>query len=314
MRASGKKKKKEGLVAALTFKQTKEDIIFNVITTVFVILGCFVIIYPIYFILIASISNPDYVLSGQIIFWPKDISLGGYERIFNYSPIWVGYRNSILYSLFGAIISGAITLFVAYPISRQNFSGRKFITIFILITMFFQGGLIPTYILVKSLHLRNTPFVLLFVNGINVMNVFIASSYFKSSNIESLYEAAQIDGCTHFGYFFKILLPISTPIVVVMLLFYGVWQWNDFFRAMIYIDKDSIQPLQTVLKDLLAINKVSNDTSELVSDYKAIEDMIRAAESMKYGIIIMATVPMLILYLLLQKYFEQGITMGSVKG
>lgn len=314
MKVSGKKKK-ETLYAALTHKQTKEDIIFNIITTVGVSIICFLVIYPVYFIFIASISNPDLVLSGDITVYPKEIDLGGFKRIIAYNQIWVGYRNSIFYALVGGFLSATLSIFGAYPLSRADFSGKKAITIFILITMFFQGGLIPTYMLVKSLGLRNTYFVLIFAHGLNVMNILIAVSYFKSSNIQSLYEAAQIDGCTHFGYLFRILIPISTPIIVVMLLFYGVWQWNDFFRAMIYIDKPKYQPLQIVLKELLATNKVNNNVVEMLADdFKAMEEMIRAAESMKYGIIVMATLPMLILYLSLQKYFEKGITMGSVKG
>jgi len=312
MKASGKS---NSLISALTHKQTTGDIVFNVVTSLLVLLGCFFVIYPLYFILIASISNPDLVLAGKIAFWPKELTFGGYERILNYDQLWVGYRNSTFYALAGAVLSATLSIFAAYPLSRQDFSGKKVFTIFLLITIFFNGGLIPTYMLVRSLGLRNTYAVLLIVNGLQVMNILIASSYFKTSHIESLYEAAQIDGCSHFGYLFKILIPISTPIIVVMLLFYGVFQWNDFFRSMIYIDKPKYQPLQIVLKQLLASNKVSNDVVEMMSgDFKAIDDMIRAAESMKYGIIIMATLPMLILYLSLQKYFEKGITMGSVKG
>jgi len=142
----------------------------------------------------------------------------------------------------------------------------------------------------------------------------VTSSYFKSSHIDSLNEAAEIDGCSHFGYFFKILLPISRPIIVTMLLFYAVWQWNDFFRAMIYLDKADYQPLQIVLKDLLATSQVSSTVYDMMEDQEALTEMLRAAEQMKYGVIVMATLPMMIIYLVMQKYFVQGITMGSVKG
>ncbi|MDC7242236.1 MAG: carbohydrate ABC transporter permease [Spirochaetales bacterium] len=303
------------LVRAMTHKQTKSDILFNVLTSSIILVGCFIVLYPLYFILIASISDPDLVIAGQISFFPKGLTFSGYERIINYNQLWIGYRNSIFYAVAGALIGATFSLFAAYPLSRSDFSGKKFITIFLLITMFFDGGLIPTYILVRGLGLRNTYACLLVVRGIQVMNILIATSYFRSSNIDSLYEAAQIDGCSHFGYLFKILIPISTPIIIVMLLFYGVFQWNDFFRAMIYLDKPQYQPLQIVLKDLLASNQVNSEVMEMMSDdIKAIDEMIKAAESMKYGIIIMATLPMLLLYLVLQKYFEKGITMGSVKG
>jgi putative aldouronate transport system permease protein len=221
----------------------------------------------------------------------------------------------LFYAVVGAVLSTAITLMAAYPISRSDFSWKRFLTIFFLIPMFFQGGLIPQYILVSSLGLRNTYAVLLLLSGVQVMNLFMACSYFRSTYIPSLYEAAEMDGCTHFGYFFRVLLPISTPIIIVMLLFYGVWQWNDFFRAMIYLDKEQYYPIQLILKDLLAASQVTGSLFELLSeDESAYTEMLKAAESMKYGIIIIATLPMLIIYMCLQKYFIQGITLGSVKG
>lgn len=295
--------------------ETKQDILFNVISYTAIGLGCLVVLYPLYFIIIASISDPQYVLSGQVIVFPKGFTLAGYKRIVNYAPLWIGYRNSLYYAVVGSFISSTLTLFAAYPLSRSYFSGRKAFSIFLLITMFFQGGLIPLYIVVNALHLRNTFWVLLLVNSIQVMNLFIASSYFKSTNIDEMFEASQIDGCTHFGYFFKILLPISTPIIVVMFLFYGVWQWNDFFRAMIYLDKQQYYPIQLILKELLASSQVTGALFEMLSaDKEAFAEMLKAGESMKYGIIIMATLPMLVLYLILQEYFVKGITMGSVKG
>jgi ABC-type glycerol-3-phosphate transport system permease component len=294
-------------------KDTTEDAIFNFVTSTIVVLACVIILYPLYFILIASISDPNMVLSGKVFLFPRDVDFGGYERILNYNQLWVGYKNSFFYSIAGSILSTTITILGAYSLSRPDFSAKKVITIFLLITMFFDGGLIPTYILVKSLGLRNTYMALLLVKSIHVFNIFIAVSYFKSSQITSLYEASLMDGCTHFGYMFKVLLPISRPIIIVMLLFYGVFQWNDFFRAMIYLDRPEFQPLQTVLKNLLASNQVSSAIAEML-DQETLDDMTRAAESMKYGIIIMATVPILMLYILLQKYFTKGITMGSVKG
>ena len=180
--------------------------------------------------------------------------------------------------------------------------------------MFFQGGMIPLYIVVNKLGLRNTPYVLLIVNGIQVWNLLVTRSYFKTNHIESLSEAAEIDGCSHFGYFFKILLPISKPIIITMVLFYAVWQWNDFFRAMIYLDKPDYQPLQIVLKELLATAQISSAIYDLMENQEALTEMLRAAEQMKYGVIVMATLPMMIVYLIMQEYFVQGITMGSVKG
>ncbi|MDR2536266.1 MAG: carbohydrate ABC transporter permease [Treponema sp.] len=295
-------------------KQTSEDMIFDIITTILMGIGCLIILYPLYFIVIASFSDPQRVLNGEVIAVPKGLNLAGYKRILRYAPLWRGYANSIYYSVVGAVLGGFFSLTAAYPLSRRDFSGRKFFTIVLLIAMFFSGGLIPQYILVNALKLRNTWGVLLLVSGIQITNIFIANSYFKTTNVESLFEASQIDGCTHFGYFFRILLPISTPIIIVMLLFYGVWQWNDFFRALIYLDKPEYYPIQLVLKDLLATNQVTGAMFEMLAeDQEAYAEMLKAADSMKYGIIIFASLPMLVLYLILQRYFVQGITLGSVK-
>jgi len=303
-----------GTTRNLGINETKQDRIFNTCAYIYLVFCCLVIIYPLYFIVIASLSSPEHVLAGQVFLWPKGLNLAGYERILHYRPIWTGYRNSLFYSVVGAVLSTTFTLFAAYPLSRSDFSGRKAFTVFLLIAMFFQGGLIPQYILVNALNLRNTYWVLILLSGIQVMNLFMASSYFKSTYIPSMYEAAEMDGCTHFGYFFRILLPISTPIVIVMLLFYGVWQWNDYFRALIYLDKEQYYPIQLVLKELLASNQVTGALFELLSeDQEAYTEMLKAAESMKYGIILIATLPMLLVYLFLQKFFIKGITLGSVK-
>jgi putative aldouronate transport system permease protein len=299
----------------VSIAENRQDRSFNIISTATIAIACLLVLYPLYFIVIASISDPKYVLGGEVFLFPKGVTLAGFRRIMKYGPLWTGYLNSLFYAAAGALFSAAITLFGGYALSRANFSGRKFLTFFLLITMFFQGGLIPLYILVNAMHLRNTYWVLILVGSVHVTNLFIASSYFKSTNIPELFEAVQLDGCMHFGYFFRILLPISTPIVIVMLLFYGVWQWNDFFRAMIYLDKPVFYPIQLVLKQLLQSSQVTGAMFELLNeDREAFAEALKAAESMKYGIIIVASLPMLVLYLILQNYFVRGITMGSVKG
>lgn len=250
----------------------------------------------------------------KLSLFPVDVTFSGYRKIFKFKNLMNGYKNSFFYAIVGGAVSAALTLFAAYPLSKNDFSGRKPFTIFLLITMFFQGGMIPLYIVVNKLGLRNTPYVLLIVNGIQVWNLLVTRSYFKTNHIESLSEAAEIDGCSHFGYFFKILLPISKPIIITMVLFYAVWQWNDFFRAMIYLDKPDYQPLQIVLKELLATAQISSAIYDLMENQEALTEMLRAAEQMKYGVIVMATLPMMIVYLIMQEYFIQGITMGSVKG
>ena len=183
--------------------QTKQDILFNIIIYALTIFGCLVVLYPLYFILIASISDYTHVLNGEVLLFPKGITLSGFKRILKYEPLWVGYKNSFIYAITGSLLSSTVTLFAAYPLSRNDFSGRKAFSIFLLITMFFQGGLIPLYIVVNALGLRNTYWILILVGSVHVMNLFIASSFFRSANIEEIFEASQIDGCTHFGYYFS---------------------------------------------------------------------------------------------------------------
>jgi len=301
-------------VTGRKIRSSREDMVFEILTKILLIIACLIVLYPLYFIIIASISNPDYVISGKLSLFPVDVTFSGYRKIFKFKNLMNGYKNSFFYAIVGGAVSAALTLFAAYPLSKNDFSGRKPFTIFLLITMFFQGGMIPLYIVVNKLGLRNTPYVLLIVNGIQVWNLLVTRSYFKTNHIESLSEAAEIDGCSHFGYFFKILLPISKPIIITMVLFYAVWQWNDFFRAMIYLDKPDYQPLQIVLKELLATAQISSAIYDLMENQEALTEMLRAAEQMKYGVIVMATLPMMIVYLIMQEYFVQGITMGSVKG
>ncbi len=296
-----------------TIRASGSDMVFGILTNIFLVLSCLAVVYPLYFIAIASISNPDRVLAGEVFFYPVEATLSGYEKIFRFRDLMLGYRNSLVYAAVGGFMSAAVTILAAFPLSRQSFSGRRFLTVFFLITMFFSGGMIPLYIVVDRLGLRDTPFAILIVNSIHVWNLLICVSYFRTSHIESLNEAAEVDGCSHFGYFFRILLPISKPIIITMLLFYAVWQWNDFFRGMIYLNRPTWRPLQLVLKDLLATSQVSSAVYDLMEDQEALTEMLRAAEQMKYGIIVVATLPMMVIYVVMQQYFVQGITMGSVK-
>lgn len=188
-------------------KESRNDRLFTMVSGAIMLFMCVLIIYPLYFMLIASLSSPEYVLSGQVIFWPKGLNLEGYKRILNYDMLWTGYANSMFYSVVGGILSTSLTLMAAYPLSRADFSGRRFLNLFFLFAMFFQGGLIPQYILVNRLHLRNTYWVLLCVSGIQVMNLLMASSYFRSTYLPSLYEAAEIDGCALLVIFFEFCCP-----------------------------------------------------------------------------------------------------------
>ena len=242
---------------------------------------------------------------------PVDITVEGYKRIFQDVRIWTGYKNTFLYTIVGTFINITLTMMIAYPLSRKDFSGRRFLMIFLLITMYFNGGLIPTYLVVKNLHLNDNWWVMVILGAVSVYNVIIARTFLQNTIPEELYEAASIDGCSHFLFFIKMVLPLSKAIIAVLTLYYGIGHWNEFMRALIYLRDEKLYPLQIILRSILVQN-MSQDP--MMGDVEDAVEMARIGELIKYGVIIVASVPVLLLYPLLQKYFVQGVMIGSVKG
>lgn len=270
------------------------------------------IAYPLYFIVIASISDSTMVSTGKVLLFPKGISFFGYNEIFRDERIWTGYRNTMFYTLAGTLINLLFTLPAAYVLSRKEFKARRFIMFAFVFTMFFNGGLIPTYLLMKDLHLTNTFWVFIIPFSVNVFYLIIARTFFESSLPPELYEAAAIDGCSHFVYFVKVALPLSKALISVVGLYYLVGHWNNFFTALIYIRDNELKPLQIILRDILLSNQVfagGAGTGGAAGGYAQ-----KYADQIKYGVIIVSTLPILILYPFLQKYFEKGVMIGSVKG
>lgn len=269
------------------------------------------IIYPLWFVIIASVSNQNYVNTGQVIWWPKGFSFYGFEQIFGDGRIWQGYLNTVFYTVAGTALNLIVTLPAAFALSRHEFRGRRIIMLFFTITMFVNGGLIPTYLLYKQLGLLDSWTVFVIPVAVNVYNLIIARSFFETSIPEDLHDAAQIDGIGWFGYFFRIVLPLSSAIIAVIGLYYLVQHWNDFFTGLIYIRSYSKQPLQIVLRDILLSNQAfKNGTGSTVGagygqDY---------ADQVKYGVIIVSTLPLLVIYPFIQKYFNKGVMIGAIKG
>ena len=232
-----------------------------------------------------------------------------YEKIFENTKIWRSYSNTIFYTVVGTTINVILTMMLAYPLSRKNFFARKPLTLFVMFTMYFQGGLIPTYLWMNDLHLYNTPWVMVLLPAINVFNLIIAINYISNSIPEELYEAASIDGCSHIRYFFSIVLPLSKTIVVVLVLYYGVAHWNEFMNGLIYLRDEGLYPLQLTLRNILLQNQASG-----LGDVDSIIEQQKAAELIKYGVIIVSTLPVLVIYPFLQKHFAKGVMVGSVKG
>ncbi|MCK9478597.1 MAG: carbohydrate ABC transporter permease [Firmicutes bacterium] len=265
-------------------------------------------LYPCYYVLVASVSNPVKIFaSNGLLFYPKDFALYTYTEVFKSAPIWNGYKNTIIYVLSGGFISVSLTTTAAYALTRRGLPGKKTIMFLILFTMYFSGGLIPNYLVVKGLGLLDTPFAMIIPNAVTTFNLIITISYFRGLPYE-LEEAAKIDGANDYTVLFRIMLPLAKPIVAVISLYYMVSIWNGFFHALIYLNKRRLFPLQLILREIL----IKNDTASITT---AQPDQAQAyAENVKYATIVVATVPILCVYPFLQRYFVKGVTIGAVKG
>ncbi len=278
----------------------------------YVLLAMFVlvIIIPLIYVVVASFMDPTVLNKEGISFNFSKWSLEGYKRVFNDNMILRGFINSIFYSISFAVISVAATLLAAYPLSKQEFVGRKFINTLYVITMFIGGGLMPTYLLMDKLYVINTPWAIILPGAINVWNIMLAKTYFRSLPKE-LREASSIDGASEIIHFFKIVLPVCKPIIAVLMLYQFVGQWNSYFDAMIYLDDASLQPLQLVIRSILIQN---TPATGMIADIQSTAEMAKIAELLKYSTIVISSLPLLIMYPFFQKYFDKGIMIGSVKG
>ena len=288
------------------------DQIWNVFSILFASIVLILCLYPLYFVLIASVSDPTMVNSGKVILFPKGITFSAYKFILAEKDIWIGYRNTILYTVGSVLVGAAITIPAAYALSRKDLVGKNVVLKFLTFLMFFNGGLIPTYIIVNKLHLLNTAAILIILNCVTVQNIIVARTFFISNIPDELLEAASLDGCGNLQFFYKIVLPLSKSIIAVIVLYIAVWQWNSYFNALIYTTNRNLQPLQMVLRDILIQGQNLNIGEEM--DAAMIEYMVEIANLIKYGVIVMAIVPILCFYPFVQKYFDKGVLVGSVKG
>ena len=299
-------------------KGIHSDKAFTVINYTLLVIITLIILYPLYFTVIASISEPYDVVSGNVVLWPKGFTLDSYRQIFQNEEIWVGFRNSVAYTVFGTLMSLVLTIPAAYALSKKNLWGRGLITTYFVIIMYFSGGLLPTYLVVRDLGLLNQPYTLIIIGSFSVYNMVVARTYYQSSIPESLYEAAEIDGCSGFGQFFRIAVPLSKPIIAVIALYYAVGRWNDVYNSLVYITNSDYYSLQQVLRNILleSQNALAAIDGNTMSSEEMVYFMRRAymAEAMKYAIIFVSSLPMLLIYPLVQKHFVKGVMIGSVKG
>ena len=295
-------------------KQTNADRLYDIVILILISLLLLIILYPLWFVLIASFSDSSEVMKGNVIFWPKGFSFEAYEKVLRDPKIITGYGNTIFYTVAGTLLNLSGTIAIAYPLSRRDFVGRRVISIVLTFTMFFNGGLIPTYLVYKEINIINTPWVMIIPGMVNVYNMIVMRSFFDSLPYE-MHEAAFIDGCGNMKIITRIVLPLSLPIIAVMVIFYGVMHWNEYFSALVYISDQKLKPLQLILRDILitSTSRVSSMMSGGAVNTGEM-DRIRTAESIKYAVAIVSTIPVLCLYPFLQKHFSKGVMIGAIKG
>jgi len=297
-------------------KESNGDKLFLFLNYLYLTIALVIVLYPLLYIVSASISDPKLVASGEMWLFPKGITFEGYARVFENQNIWIGYKNTIIYTVIGTAVNLLVTLPAAYALSRSDFVGRGFFMAMFLVTMFFGGGLVPSYLLVKDLGMVNSMWALILPGAASIWNIIVARTFFQSTIPKELQEAAHIDGCTNFRLFIKIVLPLSMPIIAVMALFYGVGHWNSYFSAMIYLNDAAKYPLQLFLRQILVLQEMAAQGGGAIdiSSAAAMNTKAEIAALVKYAVIIVATVPVIVIYPFLQRYFVQGVMIGSVKG
>lgn len=283
---------------------------FDVILTVCMVIFSFIILLPLLHVIASSFSDPQAVYTGKVGLLPVDLSIESYKIVFSEEKIWTGYKNTIIYTILGTVISVSLQMLTAYPLSRKDLEFRKFFMVLFSVTMFISGGMIPTYIVVKNLNLLNTIWAIIIPGCMSVFNIIVIRTYINTSIPWELQEAAMLDGCGNFKMFLNVILPLSKPIIAVMCLYAIVGNWNSYFNALIYVQDASKQPLQLVLREILVTSEVSAIGSGTIGSSEA----GLMGESLKFSTIIVSTLPILLIYPFFQKYFEKGMVMGSLKG
>ncbi len=291
-------------------KSCRQDRIYYGVCYAVISILTLLVLYPIVYIVSASFSSGSALAAGRVWLLPVDFSLRGYQAVLKYQNVWIGYRNTAFYTVAGTCINVVVTLICAYPLSRKNLRGRKAISLLFTFTMIFSGGMIPGYLLVKRLHMLNTAWAMLLPGAMSVYNMIVTRTFLQTTISEHLLEAAKIDGCSDFRFFFSIVLPLSKAVIAVIALFYAVGHWNTYFNAFLYLTDKNLYPLQIFLKDILVQNQFS---AELV-DPEIVAEMQNMQTILKYSMIVVSTAPLFCFYPFTQRYFVKGVMIGSVKG
>lgn len=291
-------------------RKSNSEIVFNGVIIFLSAIVMLLVAYPIYFVIIASFSQPEMVLQGKITFFPKGFNLESYKMVLAERKVWIGYRNTLLYTVLGTTINLFLTTIAAFALSRKDTPLRTFFTFAMSFTMLFGGGMIPTYMVIKGIGMTDTIWAMVIPNAIATYNLLVMKNYFQTSIPGELQEAAEIDGCTHTQILTRVVLPLSAPILSVITLFYAVGHWNAFFNAIIYLRNQELFPLQLVLRDIL----LQNSLEAVGGDFTGMYERVMRGETMKYSLIIIASLPVIVLYLVLQKHLVKGMMVGAIKG
>lgn len=291
-------------------RRQRKDVVFDVILYTICALLLIVILYPLWFIIIASFSDPSAVAGGHVWLWPVGFTLEGYQELLRQPQVWLGYRNTIAYTVVGTLIGLMVNIPAAYALSRKDLWGRKGLMGLYVFTMFFSGGLIPIFLTVQQAGLYNTFWVLVLPFSVSAYNIIVARTFFETSLPPDLWDAAQIDGCGNLRFFFTMALPLSKAVISVIALWTAVGQWNSYFNALIYIRDENLYPLQLIMRNIL----ITNQNFAALGTGEAAMIAMRRANLVRYAMIIVATVPIMCVYPFIQKYFDQGVMIGAVKG
>ena len=297
----------------VSVSQTRGDKVFGVINAIFIVFITIITLYPLIYVCSASISSPASVTSGRMWLWPTDITLEGYKRILKNSEIWMGYVNTIFYTVVNVVLSLAVTLPAAYALTVKSLPGRKFIVFVFSVTMFFSGGMIPLYVVCRNLGLVNTLWAVILPSATSMWYIILTRTFFQSTIPHELEEASEIAGCSVFATFLRIVIPLSAPIIAVMALYFGVGRWNSYFGEMIFLRDRSKFPLQLFLREILIVATFNQENASN-ADAITMAEQLRIASIIKYATMIVATLPVIAAYPFIQRYFVKGVMIGSIKG
>lgn len=287
------------------------DKIFYTIITIILTLFFIIVLYPCIYVISASFSSGDAVQAGKVVLWPVDVSIEGYKTVFNTKDVWIGFRNSLFYTVVGTSINIVMTVMAAYSLARPDVPGRNGIMLLFTFTMFFNGGMIPTYMVIRALGMLDTIWCLIIPGAVGAYNLIVARTFIQNSIPLELLEAAKIDGCSDVKYLLKVVIPLSKAVIAVLVLFYGVGHWNAYFNAMIYLHTKDLFPLTLFLRQILLMEQIDPST---ITDPELQAQMAKAAGVIKYALIVVSMVPVMLIYPFIQKYFVKGVMIGSIKG